>query len=168
MGFSLRADGAVASIFELDPEALAQRGISLVLADLDNTLTPYSSETPTQAVRDWKAALERAGITLFVVSNSRKSQRAPRYCDALGIGYIRHAGKPGTKGFRRALAQLGRTPEETLVVGDQIFTDVLGAKRAGLKVVLVEPMELRGNPGRYLRYAVEVPFRLLARNKKRK
>ena len=167
MGFSLLADRAVNSVFDLRPEELAGHGITLLLADLDNTLTPYSSEVPTEEVRAWKRELEEQGITLFVVSNSRKSTRVPNYCRALGIGFVRHAGKPKIKGFLEAMETLGRRPEETLMVGDQIFTDVLGAKRAGLRVVLVEPIELAGNPGRYLRYAVEWPFRTLAKKGKK-
>lgn len=163
MGFSLLADRAVNSVFDLRPEALAGHGITLLLADLDNTLTPYSSEVPTEEIRRWKQELEEQGITLFVVSNSRKSTRVPNYCRALGIGCVRHAGKPKIKGFLEAMRLLDCRPEETLMVGDQIFTDVLGAKRAGLRVVLVEPIELAGNPGRYLRYAAEWPFRSLAK-----
>ena len=163
MGFSLLADRVVNSVFDLRPSALAEHGITLLLADLDNTLTPYSSEAPTEEIRAWKQELEEHGITLFVVSNSRKSTRVPNYCRALGIGCVRHAGKPKIKGFLEAMGTLGRRPEETLMVGDQIFTDVLGAKRAGLRVVLVEPIELAGNPGRYLRYAAEWPFRTLAK-----
>ncbi len=163
MGFSLLADGAVESIFDLRPADLAAKGITLLLADLDNTLTPYSSEIPTGEIRAWKEELEAHGITLFVVSNSRKSTRVPNYCGKLGIGYVRHAGKPKIKGFLKAMNSLDRRPEETLMVGDQIFTDVLGAKRAGLRVVLVEPIELAGNPGRYLRYAAELPFRIITK-----
>lgn len=163
MAFSLIATGRVKDIFELAPEVLKQKGITLLLADLDNTLTPYSSEIPTDEVRKWKEELEANGITLFVVSNSRKATRVPNYCNRLGIGFVRHSGKPGIKGFVRAMEQTGRKKEETLMVGDQIFTDVLGANRADLKVVLVEPIELAGNPGRYLRYAVEVPFRFTAK-----
>ena len=159
MAFSLIATGRVHNIFELKPRELKEKGITLLLADLDNTLTPYSSEDPTDGVRKWKAELEENGITLFVVSNSRKATRVPNYCNDLGIGFVRHSGKPKIKGFVRALAETGREKEETLMVGDQIFTDVLGANRAGVKVVLVEPIRLAGNPGRYLRYAVEVPFR---------
>lgn len=166
MGFSLLADRAVNSVFDLQPQALAREGITLLLADLDNTLTPYSSETPTQEVRAWKQGLEEHGITLFVLSNSRKLTRVPNYCRSLGVGCIRHAGKPKVKGFLEAMRTLDRRPEETLMVGDQIFTDVLGAKRAGLRVILVEPIELAGNPGRYLRYAVEWPFRTLAKKGK--
>ena len=57
---------------------------------------------------------------------------------------------------------MGVTKEQTAIVGDQVFTDVLGGNRAGISAILVEPIRLAGNPGRYLRYAVEVPFRLLS------
>ncbi len=163
MAFSLVADRRVRDIFDLKPEQLARHGVRLLLADLDNTLTPYSSEIPTDRVRQWKEELAGQGITLFVVSNSRKATRVPHYCDDLGIGYVRHSGKPGIRGFLQAMEQTGCNPRETLMVGDQIFTDVLGAKRAGIPVVLVEPIELKGNPGRYLRYAAEWPMRLMAK-----
>ena len=163
LGFSLIADLRLPDIFHLKPQKLAAAGIRLLLADLDNTLTPYSADLPTEAVRQWKNELEQAGITMFVVSNSRKAARVPNYCESLGIGYVRHAGKPGVKGFLKAMEETGHKPEQTLMVGDQIFTDILGAGRAGIAAVLVEPVELAGNPGRYLRYAVEWPFRRLAR-----
>ena len=163
MAFSLLATATANTVFDLKPEELAQKGITLLLADLDNTLTPYSSEIPTEEIRNWKEELERYGITLFVVSNSRKSTRVPNYCKKLGIDFVRHAGKPSAKGFAEALEKTGRRAEETLMVGDQIFTDVLGANRAGIRVVLVEPIELAGNPGRYLRYGVEIPFRALSK-----
>lgn len=163
VAFSLIATGRVKDVFQLRPKELAEKGITLLLADLDNTLTPYSSEVPTQEIRRWKEDLEANGITLFVVSNSRKATRVPNYCKDLGVEYVRHAGKPGIKGFLTAMEKTGQTREETLMVGDQIFTDVLGANRAGLRVILVEPIRLAGNPGRYLRYAVEWPFRSSAR-----
>ena len=166
MGFSLIADLRLKDIFQLDADRLRREGVRLLLADLDNTLTPYSSEIPTEEVKAWKRELEEKGITLFVVSNSRKATRVPNYCQRLGIPYVRHAGKPGTKGFLRAMEECSASGEETMVVGDQIFTDVLGAKRAGLRAALVEPIELSGNPGRYLRYAVEWPFRALAGRRK--
>lgn len=153
------------SIYDLSPGALAKGGITLVLADLDNTLTPYEEAMPSPRLRAWKEALEEKGITLFVVSNSRKSRRCPDFCEALGIPYVRHAGKPGVKGFRAALEQAGASPKQAIMVGDQIFTDTWGANRAGIVSVLVRPMAWGKNPGRILRYAIETPFRLAAMKK---
>lgn len=168
MSFSLIPRRVVDSIYDLTPEGLAAHGIRLVLADLDNTLTPYEEALPSPALVAWKEALEGAGITLFVVSNSRKSRRCPDFCAALGIGCVRHAGKPGTKGFTEALEKTGCRAEEAIMVGDQIFTDTLGANRAGIPTVLVKPMAWGKNPGRVLRYAAETPFRLLGKGRTRR
>lgn len=161
MSISLIPRGVYPSITAIPPAALRERGIRLVLADLDNTLAPYEEALPSPALRRWKEELEGAGITLFVVSNSRKSRRCPDFCEALGIPYVRHAGKPSRKGFQEALRQTGIPAENTLMVGDQIFTDIMGANRAGIATVLVRPMAWGKNPGRRLRYAIETPFRLL-------
>lgn len=166
MAFPLIPAWVTGSVFDLKAQALADRGITLVLADLDNTLVTYENTLPSPELRRWKEALEAKGIALFVVSNSRKSRRCPLFCEDLGIGYVRHAGKPGTDGFRRALAETGRTAREAIMVGDQIFTDVWGANRAGIPTVLVKPMTWGKNPGRFLRYAVETPFRLLGKRNK--
>ena len=158
--------GVYPSVTDISPAALAEKGIKLVLADLDNTLTPYEAPLPSPELRRWKEALEAAGITLFVVSNSRKSRRCPDFCEALGIPYVRHAGKPGTKGFQEALEQTGVSPAQAVMVGDQIFTDILGGNRAGITTVLVHPIAWGRNPGRLLRYAAETPFRLLGKRHK--
>lgn len=149
------------SIYDLEPRKLRSQGIRLVLCDLDNTLAPYEESLPSPALRAWKEALEKEGVTLFVVSNSRKSRRCPDFCEALGIPYVRHAGKPSRKGFREALAAAGVSAEETLMVGDQIFTDVWGANRAGVASVLTKPLAWGRNPLRRVRYAIETPFRML-------
>ena len=163
--FPLLADWVVAGVCDLRPGALRAAGITLLLTDLDNTLAPYGAPEPDGAVRDWAAALEAAGVRLFLLSNSRKPMRVERFAQSLGVPYLGRAGKPGTAGFRRAMEQMGRTPSRTAMVGDQIFTDILGARRAGVLALMVEPIELKGNPGRYLRYAVEEPFRALGRRR---
>lgn len=162
MAFSLIADGAVSSVEDISPHRLARNGVRLVLADLDNTLAAYGDALPPPSAGRWAQALAREGIALFILSNTRKPDRAGRFARALGIPYLERAGKPHPRSFLRAMEELGVTPRQTLMVGDQVFTDVLGAKRAGVAVVLVRPVRLWGNPGRYLRYAAELPFRLLA------
>lgn len=163
--FSLIPTHVVDSIYDLKPDALRAAGIRLVLADLDNTLTPYEAPLPSEELRRWKEALNEAGITLFVVSNSRKSHRCPNFCDALGIPYVRHAGKPSTKGFVRALEQTGFRRQEALMVGDQIFTDICGANRSGIRSVLVLPIAVGKNPFRAVRFALETPFRALGKRR---
>ena len=165
MAFSLLPHWTGNSIFDIDPAALARRGITLLLADLDNTLVPYGVPEPTEAVRAWKEALEAAGVTLFVLSNSRRRGRPERFSQALGVPFLGRAGKPRPGGFLKAMARMGRAPAETAIVGDQIFTDILGGRKAGVYTLLVEPIRLAGNPGRYLRYAVERPFRAIAKRR---
>ena len=166
MSFSLTADMVCNDIFEIDPETLTGRGITLLLADLDNTLVPYGVPLPTDAVREWNERLKAAGVTLFVLSNNRKPNRPRIFSEGLGVPFIGHAGKPGTAGFVKAMEQMGVSPEQTAIVGDQIFTDILGGSRAGVFTILVKPIRLAGNPGRYVRYAVELPFRAWSKLKK--
>ena len=165
MAFPLVPSYVADSIFDLTPGALRAKGIRLVLADLDNTLVSYEDALPSPAVRLWKEALEGAGLSLYVVSNSRKSRRCPDFCAALGVPCVRHAGKPGRAGFRRALREAGVKPQEAVMVGDQIFTDVLGANRAGVASILVKPIAIGKNPLRAARYAAETPFRLAGKRK---
>ena len=136
MALPILAHWAGRSIFDIEPAALARRGIRLLLADLDNTLAPYGEPEPTQAVRDWAAALGEQGITLFVLSNNRHPERPRRFSQALGVPFLGHAGKPKPGGFRRAMEQMGCTPEQTAIVGDQLFTDILGGRNAGVFTLL--------------------------------
>lgn len=150
------------SIFDIDPARLQARGITLLLADLDNTLVTYATKTPTVQVRAWKESLERSGVTLFILSNSRKPGRAKRFAEELGVPYEGHAGKPKAGGFRRAMARMEVTPDQTAIVGDQIFTDIWGGNNAGVLTLMVRPVEF-GTIFRFLRFGLETPFRSRAR-----
>lgn len=150
------------SIYDLTGESLRSAGIHLLLADLDNTLIPYDRKEPDDDLRRWLDDLRGHGVELFLLSNSRKATRAPNFARAFGIDYLCHAGKPKTGGFRAAMERCGVTAGACAMVGDQIFTDILGANRAGVRSILVKPISLTGNPGRYLRYWAELPMRGLA------
>ena len=157
-----RATHVADNIYELTGEALQRRGIRLLLADLDNTLVPYGVPLPDEKLKAWRDDLTAHGVTLFVLSNNRHEPRPRTFAQGLEVPYIGHAGKPKTPSFFKAMEQMGVTPAETAIVGDQVFTDVLGGNRAGVTTILVKPIRLAGNPGRYVRYAIEVPFRLLS------
>ena len=159
MAVSLLPDRCYDTIFEILPRDLARAGIRLLLADLDNTLTPYGVPTASPEVRAWKDALAACGVTLFVLSNNRSQTRPQIFSEDLEVPFIGHAGKPKPASFHLAMERMGCTPGETAIVGDQIFTDILGGKNAGVCTLLVEPIRLSGNPGRYLRYFIELPFR---------
>lgn len=159
MANPLVPDAVIASVYELTPEQLVGLGVTLVLADLDNTLARYREKEPSPALRLWKEQLEAAGITVFIVSNGRKPNRSRRFAQALGTAFISHAGKPRRRAFRQALEQTGRRAGEALMVGDQIFTDIWGAHNAGITAVLTQPVAI-DNLFRRLRYWVETPFRV--------
>ena len=164
MSFSLIPRQLCRSIYHLDLDRLYARGIRVLFADLDNTLARYGERGPSPRLRAWAAEVEGRGIRLFVLSNSRKATRADRFCTELGIPYLKHAGKPKKGGFQRAMAINGVTPDQCAIVGDQIFTDILGGNRSRVFSILVHPLAI-DNLFRALRYGVETPFRLLCRDK---
>ena len=139
MRISLVPDGVYESYRQITPELLQSRGIRLLLSDLDYTLAPKSVSRPDQAVRDWLGRLQAAGIRVMILSNNRSPARVERFCRDLGITYEGHAQKPSAKGFRRAMARVGVTPEETAMLGDKLLTDMLGAHIAGVLPLMVEP-----------------------------
>lgn len=147
---------------ELTPAWLTGQGIRLVLADLDNTLVRYGQPDPDEAVLRWRDSLWEAGISLFVVSNGRRPQRAARFCAGLEVPHISHAGKPRRAAFLDAMERCGCGPRETVMIGDQIFTDVWGAHNAGIRVIYLRAIAL-DTIWRRLRYGVEAPFRGLCR-----
>lgn len=157
MGSKLVPQLWVESIYELTPALLGARQIRALLLDLDNTLTPYHVTEPAPELLAWRDELEQAGIRLFIVSNSR-SGRAAEFAERFGLDYMDHAGKPRPGGILRAVSRCGVTRAESALVGDQIFTDVWGARRAGVLAILTRPISLK-HPFRALRYAVESPFR---------
>lgn len=122
---------------------LQENGIKGLLLDLDNTVTPWNDNTLTKDTIDWFSKIKAAGISACFISNNRRPERVAAVADALGIVYVYKANKPRKQAFLKGIANLGLKPEETAVVGDQIFTDVLGGNMLGLKTILVLPIHER-------------------------
>lgn len=146
------------SIYDIDPAELERSGVRLLLADLDNTLAAYGQRTAPPELHTWKETLSRHGVTLFILSNSRKPTRARTFAESLGVPFLGHAGKPKTGSFFRVMEQLGAAPEETAIAGDQIFTDIWGGNRSKVDTYLVHPVRL-DTVFRRLRFGLETPFR---------
>lgn len=165
MPFSLIPDRLYGRYTELTPQALDDMGVRLLLCDLDYTLAPRRMERPDDALRAWIEACRAAGIEVTILSNNRSSRRVETFCSDLGIRYVGHAGKPGTKGFRQAMEQAGEPPEHTAMVGDKLLTDVLGAKRSGVMALMVEP--LGGPVGAWNRvlHGLQRPFKWIAKRR---
>ncbi|SDF42030.1 hypothetical protein SAMN04488243_15210 [Thermus arciformis] len=144
------------SLLHLTPEWLRARGLKGVILDLDNTLLPYGDEELPEAYRAWLLALREA-VPVYLLSNALP-ERFARVQKALGLPGHAPALKPWL-GFRRALKALGLPAEEVAVVGDQVFTDVLGGNLVGAYTVLVPP--LREREFFYTRFIrmLETPFR---------
>ena len=147
---------------DISPEFLQKNSIELLMMDFDNTMLPYTTDCPTEELLSWMDTMKQSSITLCVVSNSKK-ERVPLFCQTYDVAYVTHAGKPGTRGIREAMA---RFPEKkAALVGDQIFTDVLGANRAKIPSLIVKSIH-NHNFWLKLRHVFEVPFLAMARKRR--
>jgi HAD superfamily phosphatase (TIGR01668 family) len=129
----------VTTIHEIDIDFLKQRNIRAVITDLDNTLVEWDRAHATPEVESWFARLREAGLKVTVVSNNTE-ERVCAFCQPLGVRYICSARKPSNRAFLRAVREMNVGIEETVVVGDQLFTDVLGGNRLGFYTILVMPV----------------------------
>lgn len=129
----------VRSIYEYDFGKAYSDGMRLVLFDIDNTLVPHGAPADARSI-ELIDKLKRTGFVLSAVSNN-KEPRVKMFCDAAGVPYVCNAGKPGTRGYLEAIGRSGCKTEETIFFGDQIFTDIIGADRAGIHSVLVRPID---------------------------
>ncbi|MBQ2802642.1 MAG: YqeG family HAD IIIA-type phosphatase [Lachnospiraceae bacterium] len=131
-------DNEVESAYVIDYEQLYQKGYRGIIYDVDNTLVPHGAPADDRAIALFKQ-LKALGFQIMLLSNN-KEPRVKMFNDSVGARYIFKAGKPGKAGYERALRELGTTKENTIFVGDQLFTDVWGAKRVGIKNYLVKPI----------------------------
>lgn len=127
------------SVFCIDYEQLYAKGIRVLLFDVDNTLEVYTTFLPGNAVMELFARLKQMGFSMMLISNGRE-QRVRLYAAILDVDYIFRAGKPKPGAFREAMKALGAEPKECAVIGDQIFTDVLGGNLSGACSILTEPI----------------------------
>ncbi|WP_176705898.1 YqeG family HAD IIIA-type phosphatase [Paenibacillus hemerocallicola] len=132
----------VRSIYEIDVQALWDAGIRGIITDLDNTLVGAKHPQATPELLVWLKQLQTIGFKVVIVSNNNKL-RVSRFSEPLSIPYIFRAKKPGNSAFRKAMGMMSLAPQQTVVIGDQMLTDVLGGNRLGLYTILVLPIELR-------------------------
>lgn len=164
MSFSFLPTMITNSITDLDPQILHSYGIKLLMMDFDNTIVPYTTSVPTQAVLDWFAVMQAANIRLCVVSNS-KNVRVRKFCEKYGLDCITHARKPFSDGIQKCLQKYGMTPRQCALVGDQIYTDTLGANCVGVRSILVRAID-NHNFWLKARHVAELPFIFIAKNRR--
>ena len=126
------------STYQIDFEKLYRRGYRGILFDIDNTLVPHGLPADERAMALFRR-LKTIGYKVTMLSNN-KEPRVKLFCDAVGAPYIYKAGKPNPAKYRQAMKNMGTDEKNTLFVGDQIFTDIWGANKAGIYSVLVKPI----------------------------
>lgn len=131
-------DYEVESAYAIDYERLYEQGYRGIIYDIDNTLVPHGAPADERAIALFQR-LKSIGFGVMLLSNN-KEPRVKMFNDSVQAEYIFKAGKPGRAGYERAMRELGTTAENTLFIGDQLFTDVWGAKRAGIVSYLVKPI----------------------------
>lgn len=135
----LTPDQHLNSIFEVDLNHLQSLGIKGIITDLDNTLVPWNDRNITPRLAEWFATLRSRGFKLFIISNNSRDSGGQLALE-LDIPAIFYAVKPRKIAFRKALENMQLSPQEVAVIGDQIFTDILGGNRFGLHTILVTPI----------------------------
>lgn len=156
MKFTLVPEYKFKKFNDVTAEFLVSLGIKGVLLDIDNTLEPYEHALPGEHVLSWLKSLSDNGIRTAIVSNNNR-ERVEVFNKEIGMPAYYKAGKPFVKNIKRAMADMGTTKENTILMGDQIFTDVLAAHRAGIRAILVPPINDKKDPFTKFKRLLERP-----------
>lgn len=132
-------DEFVKDVFHIQPDELKERGIKGVITDLDNTLVAWDRPDATPEILEWLESMQQVGIKVTIVSNNNEL-RVKAFSEPIKMPFISKANKPLGSAFKRALKQMGTKKEETVVIGDQLLTDIFGGNRQGLHTILVIPV----------------------------
>lgn len=142
---------------DITPEFLHTIGIKGLALDADNTLSEHHSQTAHDGIEGWLRNMESEGIKLMMVSNARARRVVP-FANKLGLKFTSTALKPLPFGFWRAAKNMNIKPKELAAVGDQLFTDIMGANLAGVKPLLVTPIKEEDGASFKLRRRLEKPL----------
>lgn len=127
------------SVTDIDLAELRHSGVDTLLVDIDNTILPRDSREMADELAEWAGTLLRDGFKVCLVSNNWHAH-VKRIADALGFCMVPRALKPLPFGFLQGIRLLGSSARKTAVIGDQMFTDILGGNLLGLTTILVEPL----------------------------
>ena len=165
MPFSLLPRLMTDKLTDITPELLRSRNIRLLMLDFDNTIVPYTTTTPTPEMEAWLKTMNALpDIALCIVSNSH-NDRVPKFCRERDLAVITHAKKPFTEGIHACLEKFRIPASEAALVGDQIYTDTLGANSAGVTSILVKAIH-NHNFWLKARHVLEKPFIFAARKRR--
>lgn len=127
------------SIFDIDPTSLKKVGIKLILTDLDNTLDHYKQMKPSKKVYEKINEFKDNGLKVIIISNNFKD-RVSYYANLLGIEHRHLMLKPYGFKIEKLIKEKGYDKNEVLVIGDQVYTDVMAGNRANVMTILVDPL----------------------------
>lgn len=125
---------------EITIEFIQKHKLKALILDVDNTLIDYNKNLSEEKIK-WAKNLKGQGVKLYILSNTNKKEKVEKVAEALGIPYILFAKKPSKTGFLKIQKKLELKSEQIGVVGDQIFTDVIGGNRCKMFTILVEPID---------------------------
>ena len=145
----------VESVYAIDLEKLKNDKIEAVIFDIDNTLVPYFVPNANARIKKLFLKIKEKGFKVGILSNN-KERRVSLFCRDLNIEYFHKAGKPGVKGLGRLIKKLGvKNHKNTVIIGDQVFTDVLCGNRMGIHTILVKPVSKKDDFGTWLKRGIE-------------
>lgn len=132
------------SVLDIDVQLLNQLGVKAMILDLDNTLTLHGEHQPAAGVDAWIDSMKATGIKLLIVSNNTEKRVTP-FAQEHGLQFFSNGCKPMTFAFTKAQRIFKLPTSKIAVVGDQLFTDVLGGNLKGMKTILVDPFQTEGS-----------------------
>lgn len=135
----LNPDLYVDSVFDIDLYKLKNAGYDSIIVDVDNTLVAWDKKTAPDSVVEWFGRIKKLGFNVCLVSNNTED-RVVKFNEDVKVCAIHRASKPRRKPFIKAMRKMKSTPSKTVVIGDQVFTDILGGNRTGLFTILVVPI----------------------------
>lgn len=127
------------NVQSIDLNMLYDIGIRGIILDVDNTLIDYKRVMPN-GIKEWVEEAKNKDFRICILSNSNNKEKISKVAEALHLEYLMCAAKPLKKGFKKAVKLLDLTPEECVAIGDQVFTDVIGANKMKIKSLYVEPI----------------------------
>lgn len=159
-------DQYVASTYVIDFDKLYEEGIRGLIFDIDNTLVPHGAPADERAIKLFQK-LKEIGFRCCLISNN-KEPRVANFNEPIQVDYVYDAHKPSTKNYRKAMEIMGTDTSNTVFIGDQLFTDVWGAKRTGIKSILVKPIHPKEEIQIVLkRYLEKIVLYFYLKNKKK-
>ncbi len=145
------------SVTEISADFMAEKNLKGLILDLDNTLTTHNNPHPAEKVTDWIDKMKSIGIKMMIVSNNN-SQRVTPFAKNLGLDFVANGKKPLSTGFNKAQEIMNIPFSEIAIVGDQIFTDILGANLKRVRTIYVHPIELESTFFFKIKRFLEKPF----------